>query len=107
LAAATIDNRPAAADEPASTISTISIVAASVMRKPAANSGWMPSRFSMVAIHGLPLYDDGIDHGLSGARCPGQTPLHFFGAHGMAAIFDDDGRHAHHVRQRLGWMRAW
>src|SRR5712672_3471752 len=53
------------------------MVAASVMRKPAANSDLMPSRRSICAI---------------------------FGAHGMAAIFDDDGFLVIllHVRQRLG-----
>ena len=40
--------------EPASTISTISMVAASVMRKPAANSDLMPSRLSISPICGPP-----------------------------------------------------
>ena len=40
--------------EPASTISTISTVALSVMRRPAANSDLMPSRLSMSPICGPP-----------------------------------------------------
>ena len=40
--------------EPASTISTISMVAASVMRRPAANSDLMPSRLSISPICGPP-----------------------------------------------------
>lgn len=40
--------------EPARTISTISMVAASVMRRPEANSDLMPSRLSIAAICGPP-----------------------------------------------------
>ena len=40
--------------EPASTISTISMVAASVMRRPPANSDLMPSRLSISPICGPP-----------------------------------------------------
>ncbi len=82
------------------------MVAASVMRRPAANSDWMPSRFSMVAICGPPpCTTTGLMAVCSSSTMSRANALaSFLGAHGMAAIFDDDGFLVIllHVRQRLG-----
>src|SRR6266481_2874132 len=75
------------------------MVAASVMRRPAANSDWMPSRFSMVAICGPPPC---TTTGLM-AVCSSRT-MSRANALAMSAIFDDDCFLVIllHVRQRLG-----
>ena len=91
--------------EPASTISTISMVAASVMRRPPANSDLMPSRLSISPICGPPpctttgLMAVCSISTMSRAKLLRQRLL----AHGVAAVF-----HHHdllvialHVRQRL------
>ena len=92
--------------EPASTISTISTVFASVMRKPAANSDLMPSFLSMASICGPPPC---TTTGLI-AVCSSRTmslrkvARHLLLAHGVAAIFHHDGLLvvALHVWQRFG-----
>jgi len=93
--------------EPASTISTISMVAGVVMQ-PGREFEWMPSRFSMVAICGPTVHHDRVDRGLLHSTMSRANALAVSSAHGVAAIFDDDGFIVIllHMRQRLGKDRA-
>ena len=91
--------------EPASTISTISTVALSVMRRPAEKRDLMPSFVEHRAdLRPAAVDDHRIDAGLleqhhvAGEIAPGGLV-----AHRVAAVFHDDRRVvvAQHVRQRL------
>ncbi len=91
--------------EPHSTISTISIVARSVIRKPFENCDSMPSFLSMAPICGPPpctttgLTPDCSSRTMSRAKLRADM----FVAHGVAAVFHDHHRVvvAQHVRQGL------
>ena len=91
--------------EPASTISTISTVARSVMRKPAANSRLDAELFQHGAdLRAAAMHDDGIDAGLlKQNHVAGEAARDGFVAHGVAAVFHDDDRIVivQHMRQRL------
>ena len=91
--------------EPASTISTISIVALSVMRRPSANSDLMPSRLSMSPdLRPAAVHHDRIDRGLLHQHDVAREALRRrLVAHRVAAVFHHDDLLVVllHVRQRL------
>ena len=91
--------------DPASTISTISIVGLSVTRKPPEKCDSMPSFFSIMPICGpAAVHDHRIDAGLlQKHHVLGEVARLVLVPHGVAAVLHHDDRVvvAQHVRQRL------